>query len=153
MEDGNFTGDGWIKTGQDTDFDRVAVDAESVVGMARRRVVLDDEKKALARRTKEVQSELDSIETRMADTLTGLGIDSIRVDGILHYLQQKTWVKGGNKEAAIDWLYEQGMRDCLMLGTQRLTALAKEDEAFLKELVDTGFFIADPVVKVGIRRS
>lgn len=123
---------------------------------AHRIAEIDGEKRRLQAELRALNDERGNLEQIVLDKWSHAGIRNVKLDnGATVYCHRSSRVRtAADREQAISCLLEK-FRDISLLnvGTQRLSALAREDEAFRQELMDTGMFEIEDVVSIRTMKS
>lgn len=86
-----------------------------------------ERKNELTNTLKEVQGKLDQIESEMLEEMAQEGLNRVDVNGIgSFFIASRRFYKVANKEALLDFVYDQGDTDLLSIQHQTLNAYAKE---------------------------
>lgn len=114
-------------------------------GQMKRLIELDDKLKALDAQAEPLRKEREALSAELVESFTQDGLSSANMDGRTLYLHVQAWAgHNGDAKAAVDALRAEGLEDCLMLGTQRLSAR-------VREMGEEEFFAAYPALKEHIR--
>ena len=104
---------------------------------------LDVQVKDLRGQLKEAETRRDEAEKLLVDAFVEEGISSMNLDGKTVYLHQQMWAskaKDADGLAANEVLRQSGFADCLMFGTQKLSA-------YVREAGEDEFFAAHPELR------
>ena len=104
-----------------------------MIELAKRFIALTREKRERKAELRQIEETLAELEEELITIMTNEAIGKFSVDGMTVFPQKHVYVKakGGEQGAAIDALYNYGVRTGLMLSIMRLRAMLKEDPAGL----------------------
>lgn len=103
--------------------------SDDALDLAGRIAAIDDEKKSLALRQRQLEDERRGIETRLIDVMCEKCVNSVRVFDRTVYIHRQTWARikdPGQVDAAVEVARRNGWGDVIAIGTQRLSAHVRE---------------------------